>query len=73
MNMVQINDIILTERTPRLEVRKEISTIERLKLFLKAQLTIFWEGIRLLQSISIRNGLNKVGIPNLIIAQQCFG
>jgi predicted nucleic acid-binding protein len=35
-------------------------------------LTIDWHGIVELQVTCLRNGINKVGVPDLIIAQQAM-
>lgn len=71
-NLIITNDIILTELIPILEIRNQNLAVEQLRLFPKPELNIFWEGIRVLQKLNLRNGVNKVGIPDLIIAQQCL-
>jgi len=68
-DLVVTNDLILAELTPPLLVRGERKLITLLKNIERSPLALDWEGIINLQVICIRNGINKVGIPDLIIAQ----
>jgi len=54
-NMICINYLILTELLPYLYIKKEIK--------------INWDTITKMQIKNIKNGINKVGIPDLIILQ----
>ena len=72
LNLIITNDIILTEIIPSLRHSKQTEVIRLLEKFPKAELQVYWEGIRELQYLNLMNGLNKVGIPDLMIAQQCL-
>lgn len=66
------NDIILTEIIPILKHRKQEELIAGLMSLENQAINIFWEGLRQLQLLNLRSGLNKVGIPDLIIVQSCL-
>ena len=67
--MVVTNDLILAELTPPLIVRRERKLVGLLHDIERFPLTIDWDGIIQMQVICLRNGVNKVGIPDFIIAQ----
>jgi predicted nucleic acid-binding protein len=67
--MVVTNDLILAELTPPLLVRRERQLVGLLYDLERFPLTIDWDGIIQMQVTCLRNGINKVGIPDLIIAQ----
>ncbi len=71
-NMLCINDLILTEILPALIVRKENELVDILNSIDKTELRIDWIGITQMQIHNIKNGINKVGIPDLIIAQNAI-
>jgi len=66
------NDLILAELTPPLLMRGERKLIALLNNIESSPLALDWKGIINLQVICIRNGINKVGIPDLIIAQHAM-
>ncbi len=68
-NIVVTNDLILAELIPFLKVRKQKSIIELLKNINNLQLQIKWDEIIEFQVKCLRKGINGVGIPDLIIAQ----
>ena len=68
-NLVYTNDVILTELFPFLKLKHQTSLIELLKGISTFQLSIDWQQIRDYQYNCLRNGINGVGIPDLIIAQ----
>jgi predicted nucleic acid-binding protein len=68
-NLVLTNDLILTELTPFLKIRKEFEIIDLLSQIKRLPLLICWEGIRELQFEMIKKGFNGIGIPDLIIFQ----
>lgn len=72
MDLVCTNEIILTELIPALSHRKQQEVIEALLALPCIPYTIFWEGTRLLQKLNLQNGINKVGLPDLMIAQHCM-
>ena len=65
-----VNDVILSELLPFINVRGEKDCADALAAVRSPALAIDWAGIRVLQETCLRNGINKVGIPDLIIAQQ---
>ena len=71
-NIVAINDIILTELIPFLQHHNAIEAVSSLLALDQIPLEINWEAIQMLQSLNLENGVNKVGIPDLIIAQNAL-
>ncbi len=69
-DLVVINDIILTELIPTLELRQQKEVIESLENLKTIPLSIDWTLIRKYQTLNLKNGINKVGIPDLLIIQQ---
>ena len=68
-NNICINDIILSELIPQLRFQKESEVIDILQSVRKIPLKINWDIIIDYQFSNIKNGINKVGIPDLIILQ----
>lgn len=68
-NLICINDLISAELVPFLRVRRQRKLIELLSAVRHLPLAIDWTGIIELQVKCLRSGINKVGIPDLIIAQ----
>jgi predicted nucleic acid-binding protein len=70
--LIVINDLILAELTPPLLVRGEKKLVGLLRAIERLPLTVEWDGIVQMQVTCIKNGINKVGIPDLIIAQHAI-
>jgi hypothetical protein len=68
-NLVLVNDLILSELVPFLRIRKQRKIIELLSNVNKLNLIIGWDQISEFQYQCLKSGLNGVGIPDLIIAQ----
>jgi len=68
-NLVVTNDLILAELIPFLKIRKQNKIISLLHNINKLPISINWEQIIEFQHKCLKNGLNGVGIPDLIIAQ----
>ncbi len=66
------NDLILAELTPSLIMRGERKLIALLNNIESSPLALDWKELINLQVICIKNGINKVGIPDLIIAQHAM-
>lgn len=64
-----MNDLILSELIPSLSNRKENELVDLLQAVTKTTLNIDWGNIVKLQTINLKNGLNNIGIPDLIIVQ----
>ncbi|MDR0723682.1 MAG: PIN domain-containing protein [Endomicrobium sp.] len=70
-NAVTTNELILTELLPFILHKKEFELIDLLCNIKKLEIKINWEELRSFQLININNG-NNIGIPDLIIAQNCI-
>jgi len=68
-NLIVTNDLILAELIPFLKVRKQRKLTNLLLNINKLNLSISWSQIIEYQYKCLKNGLNGVGIPDLIIAQ----
>ena len=68
-NLIVINDLILAELIPLLKVRKQRKLTSLLLNINRFNLSINWDQIIEYQYKCLKNGLNGVGIPDLIIAQ----
>jgi len=68
-NLIFINDLILAELVPFLKVRNQQKIINLLYNIKKLNLLIDWNQIIEFQFKCLINGLNGIGIPDLIIAQ----
>ncbi|RHX85850.1 PIN domain-containing protein [Leptospira stimsonii] len=66
---VYTNDLILSELVPFLKIRKQSKIISSLEAIERFSLKIDWNQIIEYQVSNLKNGINKVGIPDLIIAQ----
>ncbi len=66
-NLICTNDLILTELVPFLKVKKQFRVMKLLYDITNIPLNINWQNIIDFQTICIRNGFNKIGIPDLII------
>ncbi len=68
-NLVVTNDIILAELIPLLKVKRQSKIIQLLSEIKKLSLQIDWDEIIQLQVKCLKSGMNGVGIPDLLIAQ----
>lgn len=68
-NLVVTNDLILAELIPFLKIRNQKKIIDLLNIINKLELKIQWDKIIDYQFKCLKSGLNGVGIPDLIIAQ----
>ena len=71
-NTIVVNDLILAEILPFLYMKKELQLVKLLSSIEKVDLNIDWGGIVKLQTECLRHGINKVGIPDLIIVQNAI-
>ena len=67
-----VNDVILSELLPFMNVRGERECADALSALPSPNLEIDWNEIRSLQETCLRKGINKVGLPDLLIAQQAM-
>ena len=68
-NLLVTNDLILAELVPFLKIKEKRNIINVLFKIKKLNLSINWNQIIEYQYKCLKNGLNGVGIPDLIIAQ----
>ena len=68
-NTLVINDLILTELIPALMLKRQHRLIKLLQAIRRLPLRIDWDGLIKMQAKCLGKGINKVGIPDLIIAQ----
>ena len=72
LNTICVNDLILAELLPSINQKKENALKELLLTITKVPLTINWNTIVYMQTQNLKNGINKVGIADLIIAQNAI-
>ncbi len=68
-NLVATNDLILAELIPFLKIRNQRKLINLLYKINKLEIVVNWEQIIDYQHKCLKKGLNGIGIPDLIIAQ----
>ncbi len=68
-NLVVTNDLILAEFIPYLKIRNQRTVIKLLQNLNKLEIVLKWDEIIGLQYKCLKNGINGIGIPDLIIAQ----
>ncbi|MDA1043788.1 MAG: PIN domain-containing protein [Verrucomicrobia bacterium] len=71
-NLVVANDLILAELIPALHLHKQKRLIALLREVKRHPIRIDWDDITQMQITCMRNGVNGVGIPDLIIAQNAI-
>ena len=71
-NALVINDLILAELTPSLRLKRQLTLIKLLKTIYRLPLSIDWDDLTKMQTTCLRRGINRVGIPDLIIAQNAI-
>jgi len=71
-NILLVNDLILTELVPFLKMKKQRKIINLLNEIDKLELNINWIQLIDYQHKCLQKGINGVGIPDLIIAQNAI-
>jgi predicted nucleic acid-binding protein len=66
-NIICTNQLILAELIPALKLRKQTKLIKLLEQVTKIPLNISWKNIVDYQTKCLSKGINKIGIPDLII------
>ncbi|MCP4460318.1 MAG: PIN domain-containing protein [Cytophagales bacterium] len=69
-DLICTNELILTELIPALKLNQQRGIIESLESLPIIPLIIDWEVMRQMQAENLKKGVNKVGIPDLMILQQ---
>jgi predicted nucleic acid-binding protein len=67
--LIVTNDLILAELIPFIRIRNQIRLINLLLNIKKLDLSINWSQIIEFQTQCLKKGVNGIGIPDLIIAQ----
>jgi len=71
-NNICINDLILAELIPSIAHKHENDLKDILYNIYKLNIDIQWNEIIQMQTLNFKNGINKVGIGDLIIAQNAI-
>jgi predicted nucleic acid-binding protein len=71
-NLIVTNDLILAELVPFLKIRNQKKLISLLRNIRRLDLFINWNQIIDYQYNCLKNGINAVGIPDLLIAQNAI-
>lgn len=66
-NLICTNDLILAELVPFLRVKRQTRVIKLLNEITSIPLNINWNNVIDYQTLCLRNGINGIGIPDLII------
>ena len=66
------NDVVLAELLPSIIHRREHRLAELLGFVKNRALAIDWREIRDIQLLNLKRGNNNIGIPCIIIAQNCM-
>ena len=68
-NLIAVNDLILTELIPYLRLQNRKKLINLMHSILKYEMRINWDQIINFQTKCLKKGINGIGIPDLLIAQ----
>lgn len=68
-NLIKTNNLILAELVPFLKVQNQKKLISLLNKINRNNIQIDWEQLIVYQHKCLKNGINGIGIPDLIIAQ----
>ena len=71
-NLVAVNPLILTELLPPLRMKRYRKVVSLLKTVFCLDMAIDWDDIVEMQVICLKHGINRVGIPDLLIAQSAI-
>jgi len=71
-NNICVNDLILAELLPSINHKKEEGLKDLLLTITRLNMEINWNHIIQMQTVNLKNGINKVGIADLIIAQNAI-
>ena len=71
-NLVVVNDLILAELIPALHLRRQRKLISLMREIVCPPLHLDWDDLIQMQIACLRHGINKVSIPDLMIAQHAI-
>lgn len=66
-NQICTNDLILSELIPFIHAKNEKELLDLLLALPREEMKINWEVIMNVQIQNLKNGVNKIGIPDLMI------
>jgi predicted nucleic acid-binding protein len=68
-NLIATNDLILTELVPYLRLQNRRKLIVLMNSIFKYEMRIDWNSIVEFQTKCLKKGINGIGVPDLLIAQ----
>jgi predicted nucleic acid-binding protein len=71
-NIVATNDLILAELIPFLRIRNQRRIVRLMEAIGKLSMNIIWDEIIEYQYLCMKEGVNGIGLPDLIIAQNAM-
>lgn len=71
-NLVCVNDLILAELIPSLNHKKEKNLVGLMNTIERLDMNIHWDEIIEMQTLNLKKGINRVGIPDLLILQNAI-
>jgi predicted nucleic acid-binding protein len=71
-DLVVVNDVILAELIPALHLRRQRKLIALMREIACPPLAVDWDDLIRMQITCLRHGINKVGVPDLLIAQHAI-
>ncbi len=71
-NLVVTNELILAELIPALNLRKESQLASLLREIKRQPMAVDWDEIIQIQTACLSHGINGVGIPDLMVAQNAI-
>jgi len=71
-NLVVVNELILAEIIPVLHIKSQVTLIDLMRQIACPAMHIDWDDLIQMQITCLRNGINRVGIPDLMIAQHAI-
>ncbi|PJZ43646.1 PIN domain-containing protein [Leptospira brenneri] len=69
---IYTNELILTELIPFLKLKKQSQLIQIMESLESFEMLIDWKQIIEFQTTNLKNGINKIGIPDLLILQNAI-
>ena len=70
--MIATNDVILTEIIPPLIIKKQKKVVKILSEIEKIKMNVDWRQLREFQYKCLSKGVNGIGVPDLLIAQNAI-
>ncbi|MDJ0766551.1 MAG: PIN domain-containing protein [Myxococcota bacterium] len=71
-NILTVNDLILAELIPSIKIKRQRTLIGLLRAVSRLSLNVIWEQIIDYQYNCMKKGINGIGIPDLMIAQNAI-